>query len=327
MDATFWINHPYGRKKLIWILRLLLQIISCIFFKVLVTVTAMNYQLQLQKIVGNYKHLCVAIKSNPAIREGKCIQTNTSKTFSVFAGGNIKNECEYNQIHCDDGTCISQEHSCFDHIYCLSKFCVCGNISQLVNDQHYCRHLCMPQNCSWPSHYFQCGSGGCIQFTLICVGKADCIDASDEMCGFSTRSTLQKEAFKGKSHTEVLYLIGREHYCLGYQCLWWVYSVNICQRSYSRSLWWTGRGWATVPSHVLSRRTLWLWRQKSVSMCNGLAGLLCIGQILSVWFRRRTKYHCLQERRTSQRLYLYKLHQQLQVPSVILHPLSSSLQW
>ena len=192
-------------------------------FKILVTVTAMNYQLQLQtsnaKIVGNNKHLCVVIKSNPAIKEGKCIPTNTSKTFSVFAGENIKSVCEYNQIHCDDGTCISQDHSCFDHIYRSSMLGVCGNIDQLVNDQHYCRYPCIPQNCSCPMHYFQCGSGVCIRYTLICDGKTDCIDASDEMCGYLTGIISQQKAFKVKRHIEVLYVIGREHYCLGYQCL------------------------------------------------------------------------------------------------------------
>ena len=201
-------------------------------FQCLGAVTGLHYQLQMQtsatKMIGSNTHHCVLITPSNSlsyeetiydIKEGKCIPTNTSITYSVFAGENPKSECENNQIPCDDGTCITHDYSCFDHIYYSPKRCACRNEAQLVYDKHYCRHLCMLQNCSCPSHYFQCGSGGCIPFTLICDGRTHCVDASDEMCGQLTRITSQDKDLKHKGHTEVICLMGRAYYCLGYQCL------------------------------------------------------------------------------------------------------------
>ena len=195
-------------------------------------VTSMNYQLQIKttdaKMTHNNNHLCTLIESSTLVVNGnkiqnniqdrKCIPTNTSKTFYIFPGRNITSDCESNQVRCKDGTCISQEYFCFDDISCSSKSCACGNEVKLVYDKHYCRHLCVLQNCSCPPHYFQCGSGGCIQFTLICDGKADCVDASDEMCQYSTRFIPDQKDSSHKSKTEGLYLIGHGFFCLGYHC-------------------------------------------------------------------------------------------------------------
>ena len=201
------------------------------FFQYLNTVTSMTYQIKMQpsnaNTGGSDQQLCFLITSTPPFtgnsikrnEERKCRPTNTSKIFHVFAGGNNKNRCEFNQALCDDGTCISQEHFCFDHISCSSERCTCRNETQLVYDEYYCRYLCDLQGCSCPLHYFQCGSGGCIQFTLLCDGRTDCVDASDEMCGYLTRTTSRQRVLKHKSQTDVLYWIGRMHYCLGYQCL------------------------------------------------------------------------------------------------------------
>ena len=200
-------------------------------FQRLSSVTSMNYQLQMQtptaSMTHNKKYLCILIRSNTSLYENKisnikarrCISTNKSKTFSVLAMGNRKSVCEYNQVLCTDGTCISQVYDCYDDILCSSKGCACYTEDQWVYDQRYCRYHCMLQNCSCPPHYFQCGSGGCIQYALICDSNIDCEDASDEMCGRLTRLSFQGKNSEDKIHTEVLFLIGRVHYCLGYRCL------------------------------------------------------------------------------------------------------------
>ena len=194
-------------------------------FQCLNAVTSMTYQMQIKTANTNTtdsrQQLCYLITSKSPFfgitkkhsDERKCIPTNTSKLYHVLGGNNRKNECEFNQVLCDDGTCISQEHFCFDSIPCSLERCTCRNDEQLVYNKYYCRYLCMLQNCSCPPHYFQCGSGGCIQFTLMCDGKTDCVDASDEMCGYLTRIAPQQ-----KIQIDILYLIGRKQYCLGYQC-------------------------------------------------------------------------------------------------------------
>ena len=197
-------------------------------FQCLNAVTSMTYQIQTSNAntTDINEQLCFFITSNSLfsgntkkyIEERKCIPTNTSKIFHVFGGGSRKSECEFNQVLCDDGTCISQDHFCFDYISCSSERCACRSGAHFVYDQYYCRHLCVLQNCSCPPHYFQCGSGGCIQFTFICDGKTDCLDASDEMCEYLTRITSQQNVLKHKSQ-RVLYLFGRRNYCLGHQCL------------------------------------------------------------------------------------------------------------
>ena len=191
-------------------------------------VTSMKYQLQIQKshanMIDSSNHLCILIASRTflssrntiqSIKVRKCVPMKASKTFYVFAGRNLKRDCKSNQVLCNDGTCISQTYFCFDYISCSSKNCACRNETQLVYDEHYCRYLCAPQSCLCPPHHFQCGSRGCIQFTLICDGKPDCDDSSDEMCGYITRLTSQP---KGHDQTEILYTIGHGVYCLGYQC-------------------------------------------------------------------------------------------------------------
>ena len=198
-------------------------------FQCLTAVTSMTYQVQTSNAntTDINEQLCFLITYNSPftgntknyIEERKCIPTNTSEIFHVFGGGSRKSECEFNQVLCDDGTCISQEHFCFDYISCSSERCTCHNGAQLVYDKYYCRHLCVPQNCSCPPHYFQCGSGGCIQFTLICDGKTDCLDASDELCGYLSRITSQQNVLKHKGQGEVLFLFDCRYYCLGYQCL------------------------------------------------------------------------------------------------------------
>ena len=185
-------------------------------FASLNNMTSLEYHLRWlpddTELTNSQDHPCTYVTSNE-IYNTTCFSSNTSKSFYVQHRGMSRNICELNQIACDDGTCILQEYQCSDHFSCIPKINAGFNDVHLANEQ-YCSHICMPDICVCKRHYFQCSSGGCIQFTLICDGKADCIDASDEMCGTEIGLILQqKMSDRAKLWT------GHQHFCLGYQCL------------------------------------------------------------------------------------------------------------
>ena len=195
-------------------------------FSFLNTVTSVDYQLQLVtrsdvEFIKHHDIPCTSITSYAShangytmqeIKLARCLHKNTTKTYYVLRGVRPKNTCEFNQVICGE-TCISPMYLCCDRFSSSSAICACSAKGQLIYDKSYCNYVCPPQNCSCPQHHFQCGSGGCIQFTFICDGKADCIDASDEICGQRFWFTSER---KNRQRAKLWI---NHYFCMGYLCM------------------------------------------------------------------------------------------------------------
>ena len=164
-------------------------------------------------VVGLQNYTAFEYKRHIIIHRSKWDRFNKSKVFHVVSTKYQHHvRCTVNQFRCKDGTCVSQHNLCQYHPKCERSLCVCHIDGRMLSGMYECFISCNPGSCTCPLHHFQCSSGGCIQIALVCDGKPDCSDASDEICALGT-----KRHSTGSVDDEVL--IDGTKFCLAFRCL------------------------------------------------------------------------------------------------------------
>ena len=163
-------------------------------------------------VVGLSNYTPFEYQRNIIIYRDVCNRYNVSEVFHVNPTNYQHHvRCTVNQFRCDGDTCISQYNLCQHHPKCGRSLCVCRIDGHMLSGMYECFINCNLGNCTCPLHHFQCSSGGCIQMALVCDGKPDCRDASDEMCALGTTrhttSIIKDEV-----------LIGGTKFCLAFRC-------------------------------------------------------------------------------------------------------------
>ena len=163
-------------------------------------------------VIGLPNYTPFEYQRNIFVHRSRCHRSNISKVFHVVPTNYHHHvRCTVNQFHCNDGTCISQYNLCQRHPKCERSLCVCHIDGHMFSGVYECIISCNPVNCRCPLHHFQCSTGGCIQMALVCDGKPDCSDASDEMCALGTMRQSTSIAMD-----EIL--IGDTKFCLAFRC-------------------------------------------------------------------------------------------------------------
>ncbi|XP_029941468.1 low-density lipoprotein receptor-related protein 2 [Salarias fasciatus] len=86
--------------------------------------------------------------------------------------------------------CRSYQWQCRDSTQCIPVLWRCDGTKDCLNGMDEDR--CTPKKC--PSHLYQCGSGECIDPKLLCNGKSNCVDSSDEGVGCGQRNCSSPSA-------------------------------------------------------------------------------------------------------------------------------------
>ncbi len=107
--------------------------------------------------------------------------------------------CHPGHLQCRNGPCISNLYQCDGSGQCTDNTdetdCepICFNVSlpdkekqtnleDLAFSNTWCRsENCTPFTCQCNRKWFQCRSGGCIQFSFVCDGTVHCSDGTDEL--------------------------------------------------------------------------------------------------------------------------------------------------
>ena len=101
-----------------------------------------------------------------------------SDFYSEMTNTVIDRSTGTNSFMCEDGTFISQANVCKGDVDCpvsrSTNFtdesnCTCTINGNPVHNSSFCFTSCNKNNCSCPSHYYQCMEGGYVQFTLLTV--------------------------------------------------------------------------------------------------------------------------------------------------------------
>ncbi len=106
--------------------------------------------------------------------------------------------CHPGHFRCHDGLCISNLYQCDGHAQCEDHAdesdCepICFNVTLPTSKKQqnleiftlsdiWCKSKnCIAATCRCNHKWFQCRSGGCIQFSFVCDGIAHCSDGTDE---------------------------------------------------------------------------------------------------------------------------------------------------
>ena len=149
------------------------------------------------------------------IRSTLCNTLHPSNTYVAESGSMASaSNCKINQQSCHDGSCSLQDDLCSTGDSCSLPDCVCYKNGEKIFNNDYCHSECALSTCHCGPHFFQCSSGGCIQMSFICDGRAQCTDASDEMCGTETFPVL----YDTVRHPYDYALFTDGNFCLGYLC-------------------------------------------------------------------------------------------------------------
>ena len=96
--------------------------------------------------------------------------------------------CSVGLLQCSsDGSCVVPQAWCDGTKDCKDgedeKSCYCFQHGKKVYGGAFCHNICLHDHfCSCSEMLYQCNSGGCISFSLVCDGYAHCQDQSDEIC-------------------------------------------------------------------------------------------------------------------------------------------------
>ena len=123
------------------------------------------------------------------------------------------------QMHtCVDGTCTIQSLMCDFNPKCSPKACGCEINGSTVLDHRFCRTLCQYPHCVCPFSMFHCSIGGCVPYSLVCDGEAQCRDSSDEFCRGRSISAVVSKA-KSAVDLQLRDTEQSVQWCLGFKCV------------------------------------------------------------------------------------------------------------
>ena len=147
----------------------------------------------------------------------RCATIQLIPTYTLYSGKEtLQDKCGVNQYQCDDGSCMLQTSLCVNDWSCSPGRCSCLLDGKRIANKEYCSVSCMMPRCECPPLFFHCTSGGCIQFSYICDGFAECSDSSDELCEVSQ---MKMELLSENLGQAISVSIEEVSVCLGYRCL------------------------------------------------------------------------------------------------------------
>ena len=149
------------------------------------------------------------------------INTTFKKTLLLIRSGyQTSNTCADNHHRCMNGSCILPILLCVSDTTCDPSQCMCFSHGRKIENLDYCLKDCAPTNCTCAALMFQCTSGGCVPYTLLCDGEPNCMDASDEFCTEKTVDEYKSYDLQHRKLNKELLIanIGGYSLCLGFRC-------------------------------------------------------------------------------------------------------------